>query len=131
MATLKRFEELEAWKAARELVKAIYDLAGSGALRRDRVLRDQICRAAISIPSNIAEGFGRESRAEFLQFLAIAKGSLAEVQAQLYLALDQQYLGAEWFQAPQEQAGTTQRLIAGLMRYLKGSTIRGQRYKAP
>ena len=87
MATVSRFEELGAWQKARELVDRVYRMTASGELARDFALRDQIRRAVLSIPSNIAEGFERGGRAEFLQFLSIAKGSAGEVRTQLYLAL--------------------------------------------
>ena len=88
MATVERFEDLEVWQKAREVVNAVYQVSSDGLFSRDYALRDQIRRAAISIPSNISEGFARRSNREFVQFLFIAKGSAAEVENQLYLALD-------------------------------------------
>src|SRR3990172_8363764 len=92
MATIQSFEEIEAWQKARELTRAVYACSGQGAFSRDFGLRDQIRRAAVSIMSNIAEGFERGGSAEFVQFLAIAKGSASEVEAQLYVAFDQGYI---------------------------------------
>src|SRR5712692_2254998 len=92
MATFKKFEEIEAWKKARELTKRIYALSRTGAFARDFSLRDQIRRASVSIMSNIAEGYDRSGTGEFVQFLATAKGSAAEVKCQLYVALDQKYI---------------------------------------
>ncbi len=83
---IKKFEELESWKKARELTNTIYQATGTGRFTRDFGLKDQIRRASISILSNIAEGFERGGDKEFFQFLAIAKGSCGEVRAQLYVA---------------------------------------------
>ena len=85
---ISKFEELIAWQKSRELVTAIYKVTNGKEFSRDFGLRDQIQRAAVSIMSNIAEGFERAGRAEFHQFLVIAKGSCAEVRSQLYVALD-------------------------------------------
>ena len=88
MSGINRFEEIKAWQKARELPAGIYELTKSGEFAKDYALRDQIRRAAISVMSNLAEGFERSSRQEFHQFLSIAKGSCAEVRSQLYTALD-------------------------------------------
>jgi four helix bundle protein len=89
------FEELHVYQRARELTNAIYQLTRQGAFAADRGLVDQIRRAAASIMSNIAEGFERGSKTEFIQFLFIAKGSCGEVRAQLQIALDQHYVSGE------------------------------------
>jgi len=83
MSKIERFEDFDAWKLARRLTHAIYDVSAVGEFSRDFALRDQIRRASISIVSNIAEGFERDGDKEFLQFLSIAKGSCGEVRAQL------------------------------------------------
>jgi four helix bundle protein len=129
MATLTRFEELEAWQKARELTRAVYELARSHGFHDDRALRSQISRAAVSVMSNIAEGFEREGNAEFIQFLSIAKGSAAEVEAQLYVALDQGYVTQEQFDRVRALADSTRALIGGLMAYLKSSEMRGRKFK--
>ena len=129
MATLTRFEDLEAWQKARELTQGVYRVTRSGRFSEDRALRDQICRAAVSVLSNIAEGFERSGTGEFIQFLAVAKGSAAEVEAQLYVALDQTYITQAEFDALRELTGSTRRLIAGLMKYLKTSGIKGEKYR--
>jgi len=122
MATINTFEEMEAWKEARLLVSAIYKVTRIGTFSKDFGLRDQIRRAAVSVLSNIAEGFERGSRAEFHRFLLIAKGSAGEVRAQLYVALDEGYLSQEVFLDLKEHAEKTSRLISGFTRYL--STLR-------
>lgn len=128
MATIERFEDLEAWKAARELTRLSYQLTSSGDFSRDFGLKDQLRRAAVSVLSNIAEGFERDGNKEFLNFLAIAKGSCGKVQAQLYVALDQNYLSDRQFSDACREAVKTSRLISGLIKYLQQSEIRGKRY---
>ena len=129
MATLERFEDIDAWRKARELVNAIYKISGAGEFARDFGLRDQIRRAAVSVLSNIAEGFERDGSKEFLQFLSLAKGSCGEVRAQLYIAFDQSYINEVQFQDLSQQTIRVSRLIAGLMRYLNTSDVRGIKYK--
>jgi S23 ribosomal protein. len=88
MGTIQKFEDIDAWQKARALTREVYAVTADGAFAKDFGLRDQIRRAAVSVMSNIAEGFDRGGVREFIQFLFIAKGSAAEVQAQLYVALD-------------------------------------------
>ena len=92
MSRIDRFEDLIAWQKARKLTKIIYGVSNSGKFKTDFGLRDQIRRAAVSVMSNIAEGFDRAGRAEFHQVLVIAKGSFAEVRSQVYVALDAQLI---------------------------------------
>ena len=94
---IERFEDIQAWKKARELVRSIYEITSDGNFSKDYGLKDQLRRASVSIMSNIAEGFSRRSTNEFTQFLFIAKGSAAEAQSQLYIALDQGYIGQDKF----------------------------------
>jgi four helix bundle protein len=129
MATFERFEDLDAWKEARALVKSVYRITSAGEFARDFALRDQIRRAAISVLSNISEGFERDGNKEFVQFLSLAKGSCGEIRAQLYIALDQAYLNDMQFQELSEHTFRVGRIIAGLMRYLNTSGIRGAKYK--
>src|SRR4030095_5956818 len=89
MATFKKFEEIECWKRARELTRRVYEITNRPAFARDFGLKDQIRRASVSVMSNIAEGYDRSGTAEFVHFLATAKGSAAEVRCQLYVAADQ------------------------------------------
>jgi len=118
MAKIEKFEDIEAWKKARELSKAIYALTGDGAFARDFGLRDQIRRAAVSIMSNIAEGFERGGDVEFRRFLAMAKGSAGEVKAQLYVALDAGMIDQATFDSLSKKATETGNLIGGFMKYL-------------
>ena len=129
MSTFQSFEEIEAWQQARELTKRVYDVSDVGAFARDFGLRDQIRRASVSILSNIAEGFERGGTGEFVQFLSAAKGSAGEVRAQLYVALDRNYINSEQFRDLSDMAARVSRMISGLMSYLKQSGIRGTKYK--
>lgn len=103
-----------AWQKARELSREIYLATGQGLFSRDYGLRDQIRRAAVSISSNLAEGFDRGGRAEFHQFVVIAKGSCAEVQSQLYTALDVGYLDQEQFERLMSLAKEVSNILGGL-----------------
>lgn len=94
MAT-SRFEDLLVWQKAKVLCVDVYGVTREGAFARDFGLRDQIQRAAVSVMSNIAEGFDRNSRAEFARFLAISSGSAGEVRSQIYLAKELGYLRDE------------------------------------
>jgi four helix bundle protein len=121
MAKIDRFEDIEAWRNARELVKTVYDLTRTSEFSRDYGLRDQIQRAAVSVMSNIAEGFERGSNKEFIQFLYIAKGSVGEVRSQLYAGLDLGYLDSAAFEDAFEKAHQLSRKIASFIKYLSNS----------
>lgn len=129
MATIKRFEDIEAWKRARELTREVYRHSKAGLFARDFALRDQMRRASVSVMSNIAEGFERGGTKEFIQFLAMAKGSVGEIEAQLYVALDQAYINEDEFVFLRRLAEPTKRLIGGLMSYLRQSGMKGSKYK--
>ena len=129
MATIKRFEVIEGWKKPRELTREVYRHSKTGAFSRDFGLRDQMRRAAVSVMSNMAEGFERGGTKEFLQFLAIAKGSVGELEAQIYVALDQAYINDDEFVLLQRLAGSTKRLIGGLINYLRKSGLKGVKYR--
>jgi four helix bundle protein len=129
MARLERFEDVDAWKVARELTNSIYRVTAIGEFAHDFGLRNQIRRASVSILSNIAEGFERGGNKEFLQFLSQAKGPCGELRAQLYVAADQAYIDDIQFRELIEQTTRASRLIAGLMKYLQTSNLRGSKYK--
>ena len=112
---------MHAWQSARELVKLIYDATKQQDFSRDFALRDQIRRAAISVMSNIAEGFGSGSDAEFLRFLGYARRSVSETQSQLYAALDQGYISSEKFDELYLKANIAERQINALIGYLSRS----------
>jgi four helix bundle protein len=111
---VERFEDLIAWQKARQLAAAIYRATSVGGFAKDFGLRDQIQRAAVSVVSNIAEGFERGSRSEFHQFLVVSKASAAEVRSQLYIALDVGYLDQPNFDALMNQACEVSKIIGGL-----------------
>jgi len=111
---IEEFEDLIAWQKARELTRAIYEVTRQGAFAKDYGLSGQIQRAAVSIMSNIAEGFERGNPREFHQFLSVAKASCAEVRSQLYVALDAGYLVDESCQTLMALAKETGKIIGGL-----------------
>lgn len=122
MATITRFEDIQAWQEARVLSKQIYHLSSAGAFAKDYGLRDQIQRATISIMANIAEGFDCESNIEFGRFLGYARRSAAEVQSLLYTAYDLGYINEVDFRECFDQAVKTKALIGGFIHFLKKSS---------
>lgn len=128
MPTVTRFEELDAWKFAREITKDVYRVSRLEPFCRDYSLRDQICSASVSVMSNIAEGFERSGTREFVNFLSIAKGSCGEVRSQLYVALDQNYINVSDFDAIYQKADRNGRIINGLMTYLNHSNMPGRKF---
>jgi four helix bundle protein len=126
---IRKFEDIESWKRARQLTNQIYQTTGTGKFARDFGLKDQVRRASISILSNIAEGFERGGDKEFLQFLAMAKGSCGEVRAQLYIAFDQGYLAQDVFEGLAKNTVEIGQLISGFMKYLSNSELRGSKYR--
>jgi four helix bundle protein len=128
VARAQRFDELHVYKCARELTKAIYSVTKRPPFSRDFGLRDQIRRASVSVMSNIAEGFERGSNTEFIQFLYIAKGSCGEIRAQLVVALDQEYLTAEEYEALDDLSRKTGSMLSNFITYLKNSKMRGEKY---
>ena len=126
---VKYFEDLDVWKEARRLTQQVYGATEDSRFSRDFGLRDQIRRAAVSIMSNIAEGFERGGNQEFIQFLYIAKGSCGEVRSQLYVALDQEYVGRKLFDQMFNSLKRLSGMISNLIDYLKGSRMRGEKFK--
>ena len=121
MAAIERFEDIEAWQGAQALVAATYRLTDQGSFARDYGLRDQVRRAAVSIMSNVAEGFERGSDKEFRHFLFVAKASAAEVRSLLYVALDLGYIDAQIHEQLSKQALRISRQLAGFIKYLGNS----------
>ncbi len=119
MPAIQRFEDLQAWQKARQLANAIYDLAVAGKFARDFNLRDQISDAAGSVMHNIAEGFDSGSGPEFTRFLKISRRSASEVQSELYLALDRNYISQDQLDKAYSLADETKRIINGLITYLR------------
>jgi len=113
---IERFEDIESWKEARNLMKNIYKLFANV---KDYGFKDQIQRAAISVMSNIAEGFDRNSNKEFIQFLVIARGSVSEVRSLCYAAMDIGYIDKNNFSVISEHCFKLTNLINGFIRYLR------------
>ncbi|MCD6570697.1 MAG: four helix bundle protein [Deltaproteobacteria bacterium] len=115
---IERFEDIEAWKEARILVKETYTYFTS---IKDYGFKDQIQRAAISVMSNIAEGFDRASNKAFIQFLVIARGSVSEVKSLTYAARDIGYIDNNTFDKMSERCFNLMNLLNGFLRYLRNS----------
>lgn len=128
MSTIQKFEDIIAWQKARELTREIYKHLNFEKVK-DRGFCDQIQRASVSVMSNIAEGFERGTRQEFLNYLYIAKGSAGEVRAQLYIALDVEYLNIETFKYLNGLVLDCSRLLSSFINKLKGTNIQGLQYK--
>ena len=116
---IERFEDIEAWKLARKLTNNIYELTRKDPFSRDFELRNQIRAASGSAMHNIAEGFDADSTAEFIRFLRYTKRSCSEVQSELYVALDEQYITQDQFQEVYDLAGETRACTKGFVKYLK------------
>jgi len=116
---IERFEDIEAWKEARALVGMVYESSNKVPFKNDWGLRYQIRRAAISVMSNIAEGFMSQTNKEFVVFLGYSLRSAAEVQSQLYAALDLYYLDNDTFSLLMDKCTKVARLLQGFIRYLK------------
>ena len=129
MATIQRFEDIEAWQKARELAKEIYVFTSRAPFNKDYKHKDQINSAAGSAMDNIAEGFGRGSRNEFVNFLSIANGSITEVKSQLYRALDKNYITQEEFDKLYLIADNANGKTSSLINYLNTSIISGSKFK--
>jgi len=122
---IKNFEDLEIWKSARGLAKEIYRLTSDQKFSKDFRFRDQIRSAAVSIMSNIAEGYERSDNQEFVQFLYIAKGSCGEVRSQLYVAADQAYIAQKNCDELTQVFKRLSIMINNLIDYLKSSGMKG------
>ena len=116
---IDRFEDIEAWQLARELARKVYRLTKKPRFAKDFGLKRQIQDAAGSSMHNIAEGFDSETNKEFIRFLRYAKRSCTEVQSELYLALDEEYISPSEFKDVYEQARRTRAAVRGFINYLK------------
>ncbi len=120
MAKIERFEDLQSWQKARQLANSIYDMTETSPFSKDFRLKGQIQEAAGSVMHNIAEGFDAGMSLEFIRFLKIARRSASEVQSELYLALDREYLDQQQLTSVYALATEAKRLINGMIRYLRG-----------
>ncbi|MBN2389259.1 MAG: four helix bundle protein [Anaerolineae bacterium] len=116
---IEKFEDILGWQSGREVCRLVYQLTKIGSFSRDYGLRDQMRRAAVSIISNIAEGYESQNNRTFIRYLFIAKGSAAEARAQAYVALDQGYITQENFDTLYQLTDQTSRRIRGLITYLE------------
>jgi four helix bundle protein len=129
MPTIRQFEDILSWQKARDLTRGMYATTRKDEFSKDFALKDQIRRAAISITSNIAEGFERDGSREFVQFLSHAKGSCGEVRSQLYLALDAGYLNEEEWKTLHQSCLEISRLLDSFSNYLRDTGIKGSKFK--
>jgi len=129
MGTIKRFEDLEAWKLARLIHQKIGAEIDSGVFKNNYRLINQIEGSTGSIMDNIAEGFERGTRAEFIQFLGYSKGSCGEFRSQLYRSLDRKRITQDFFDAMSLMAIRNSAMIKGLISYLQKTNIQGDRMR--
>jgi len=129
MATITKFEELEIWQKARVLLKEVFEYIEQGNFKRDFKLIEQINAASGSSMDNVAEGFERGSKLEFINFLTISKGSIGEVKSQLYRAFDRKYLSQEQFDYFYSKADELTKKTASFISYLNRSQFKGQKFK--
>lgn len=119
MAKLEKIEDIIVWQLAIELTNSIYAITNNTAFNKDFALRDQIRKSAISVPSNIAEGFERNSTNQFLYFLVIAKGSAGELRTQLLIAKNQSYITQSEFEKINSEALEVSKKLGSFLTYLK------------
>ena len=119
MAKFSKFEEIQAWQKAYDVTLQVYKITSDGNFAKDFGLRDQIRRASVSIMANIAEGHGRKSNAEFANFLNIARGSVAEVQSHLYIAVGLNYINKNEFEEIYQLLTEISRMTLFLAKYLR------------
>jgi four helix bundle protein len=119
MATIEKFEELEVWKVSMDLCADIYRLTNTELFSKDFGLKDQIRRSAVSVPSNISEGYERDSKNQFVYFLVIAKGSCGELRTQLRIAKVLNYLNENEYSAINDKCISVSKQLAGFINYLK------------
>jgi four helix bundle protein len=129
MATIQKFEELEVWQLARELSQKIYPLTFLDPIANDFRFRDQLRGTCGSIMDNIAEGFERGSKLEFINSLTIAKGEAGELKSQLYRGLDNHYFTQALFDELYELTNRITKMLTTFINYLNKSTIKGQKFK--
>jgi len=131
MAKIERFEDMKIWQMGRRIVSLVYELTRKKEFAADFGLKDQIRRSAISIPSNVAEGFERNGNKELTQFLYIAKGSAGELRTQLILAEDLAYITKDDWKKLNDIIEEIGRMIQGFISYLRNSGYKGEKFKSP
>jgi four helix bundle protein len=131
MATIKHFEDVEAWKLGREISDKIGTLIDNGMFKNNYRLIGQIEGSSGSIMDNIAEGFERGTRAEFITFLGYSKGSCGEFRSQLYRAVDRHYINQEQFKEFYSLSARISAMLQKFILYLQKTNIPGERKKPP
>ena len=121
MAKFNRFEEIQAWQKAHDVTLLVYRITSNADFSKDFGLKDQIRRASVSIMANIAEGHGRKTNAEFANFLNIARGSVAETQSHLYVAVGLKYINKEDFEQIYQMLTEISQMTLSLAKYLRES----------
>lgn len=129
MATIKRFEEIDAWKVAREMCCKLGILIDNGNFKKSFRLTSQVESSSGSIMDNIAEGFERGTRLEFIQFLGYSKGSCGEFRSQLYRIFDRKYITQNEFNEFFTMAVRISAMLQKIIEYLQNSGIKGVRRK--
>jgi four helix bundle protein len=129
MATIQKFEDMEIWQMARSLCQKIYPLTFADPIAKDFRYKDQVRGSCGSVMDNIAEGFGRGSKLEFINSLTIAKGEAEELKSQLYRGLDNSYFSKQVFEELYNEAELLLKKIGAFISYLNKSNIRGQKFK--
>lgn len=121
MRKFSKFEEIQAWQKAKDVTLGVYQITSNSEFAKDFGLKDQIRRASVSIMANIAEGHGRKTNAEFANFLNIARGSVAEVQSHLYVAIGLNYISQKDFDALYQTLPEISRMLLSLAQYLRST----------
>lgn len=128
MATINDFEDLEIWQLGREICQLVWNLFETTSLGKDYELRNQMNRSSGSIMDNISEGFERNGRREFINFLSYSKGSCGELRSQLYRAFDRNHISKEEFEQLKDKTIIESKKIGAFMSYLVKSDIKGSKF---
>ena len=129
MGTVRNFEDLDIWMNARDICREVYRIKQDSDLKNDFKLYNQLNGSSGSVMDNIAEGFERNGNREFIQFLAIAKGSCGESRSQLYRAFDRKYINQNEFDLLNQKVTTLSRQISSFINYLQKSDLKGTKFK--
>lgn len=125
------FEKTQVWNDARLMAKEIFRVTKSNLMKGEFFLQDQMKRGALSIMSNIAEGFERDGNKELIQFLSVAKGSAGELRSQLVAGYDMGLVDQEDFQLLHGMVMGISRQLSGFIRYLRSTMMKGKKYEGP
>jgi four helix bundle protein len=128
MATINDFEDLEIWQLGREICQLVWNLFETTSLGKDYELKNQMNRSSGSIMDNISEGFERNGRREFINFLSYSKGSCGELRSQLYRAFDRNHISKEEFEQLKDKTIIESKKIGAFMSYLVKSDIKGSKF---